>query len=101
MIENAAQEVLCTRMLGCAEHVLGLTLFNDDTTVEKKYTVSYVAGKAHLVRHHQHGEPLIGKTAHDIEHIAHQFRIERRRGLIERIACGRIAKARAIATRCI
>ncbi|MCY1505789.1 hypothetical protein D9M68_400110 [compost metagenome] len=42
-----------------------------------------VAGKAHLVGHDQHGPPFLGEPPHDAQHLAHQFRVERRGGFVE------------------
>ena len=43
----------------------------------------HLARKAHFVRHHQHGHALLGQGAHGAQHLARQFGVERRGGLVE------------------
>ena len=42
-----------------------------------------MGGKAHFVRHHDHGHALGSQRLHDAQHLAHQFRVERGSRLVE------------------
>ena len=39
--------------------------------------------EAHLVGSEQHGHALLGELAHDVEHVGHELRVERRGDLVE------------------
>src|SRR5215217_3920502 len=65
------------------ENLSRRTLFLDDTLVQEHDPARHVLGEAHLVRDHQHGPALLGQGAHDAEHLADEFRIEGRGGLVE------------------
>ena len=54
-----------------------------DPVIHEDHAVGGVARKAHLVAYHQHGHAAALELAHDVEHAADEFRIERRGGLIE------------------
>lgn len=60
-----------------------LALFLNHALVDEDHPVGYFAGKAHFVSHDHHGHPLAGEVFHHLQHVAHQLRIQRRRGLIE------------------
>ena len=66
-----------------AEEVGGRRLEGDAAIIEEQHTVCHLAGKAHLVRHHQHGHAGIGQLAHHVQHFLHHFRVQRRSGLIK------------------
>ena len=59
------------------------TLFHNDAAVHKDDAVGDVAGKAHLVRHDDHGHAIACQVAHDTQNVANQLGIERRRGLVK------------------
>ena len=42
-----------------------------------------VPGEGHLVSHHQHGHALLGQRLHDVQHLAHHFRVQSGGGLVE------------------
>ena len=42
-----------------------------------------MAGKAHLVGHHQHRAAFLGQAAHDSQHFAGQLRVKSRRGFVK------------------
>ena len=50
---------------------------------QKDDVVGHLAGEFHLVGDQQHGAPLAGQIADHGQHLAHQFGVERARGLIE------------------
>src|SRR5713101_1062491 len=70
----------------------GRALLHDGALVHEEDPVGGIAGKAHLVADHDHGHAALPQRAHDLEHRAHQLRIERagRRG---RRAPGRLGPA--------
>ena len=59
------------------------TLFHDNATVHKDDAVGDVAGKAHLVRHHDHSHAITCQVAHDAQDVANKLGVERRRGLVK------------------
>src|SRR3989441_3471781 len=61
----------------------GRALLHDGALVHEQDPVGGVAGKAHLVADHDHGHAAFAQGAHDLEHRAHQFRIERAGRLVE------------------
>jgi len=86
--------------VGVGENIACRTLFDDHAVIKKQHPVGDLAGKTHLVRHHHHGHAVLGQRAHHAQHLADQFRVEGRCRLVDRMACGCMASARAIATRC-
>src|SRR5437870_2613821 len=61
----------------------GRALLHDGALVHEHDPVGGVAGKTHLVAHHDHGHAAFAQGVHDLEHRAHQLRIERAGGLVE------------------
>src|SRR6266508_2179082 len=61
----------------------GRPLLHDGALVHEHDPVGGVAGKAHLVADHDHGHAALPQGAHDLEHRAHQLRIERAGRLVE------------------
>ena len=59
------------------------TLFHDNAAVHKDDAVGDVAGKAHLVRHHDHSHAITCQVAHDAQDVANKLGVERRRGLVK------------------
>ncbi len=65
---------------GIAEEDLRRRLLDDPPFRQEQDPVGDVAGEVHLVGDDEHGHAVGGKLAHDPQHLAHQFRIERRGG---------------------
>src|SRR5438552_6179784 len=61
----------------------GRALLHDGALVHEEDPVGGVAGKAHLVADHDHGHAALPQRAHDLEHRAHQLRIEGAGRLVE------------------
>src|SRR5712692_864155 len=61
----------------------GRPLLHDGALVHEHHPVGGVAGEAHLVADHDHGHAALPQGAHDLEHRAHQLRIERAGRLVE------------------
>ena len=51
--------------------------------MKEDYLVADLAGETHLVGDHDHGPSLAGEPTYHLQDLAHQFRVQRRRGLIE------------------
>ena len=51
--------------------------------MQKHQLVRHFPGKAHFVGHHHHGAAFLGQVLHDLEHFAHQLRIQRRSRFVE------------------
>ncbi|MNF49393.1 hypothetical protein D3C84_306640 [compost metagenome] len=52
--------------------------------MEEAHTVGELAGEAHLVGHHQHGQAVFGAEAADhVEHLAAELRVQRRGHFVE------------------
>ena len=57
--------------------------FHHHAVFHKDHLVGHVAGKAHLVGDDQHGHALVGQRAHDGQHFAGEFGVQRRGGFVE------------------
>src|SRR6185503_15549116 len=68
---------------GALEDRGGRALLHDGALVHEHDPVRRVAGKPHLVADHDHGHAALPQGAHDLEHRAHQLRIERAGRLVE------------------
>ena len=83
MAQNLTEEELGPRALGVVEELLRFVLFDDLPFIHKDDAVGHLTGKAHLVRHAQHGHALLRETDHRVEHFLDHFRVERRGRLVE------------------
>ena len=61
----------------------GRILLKDRAAVHEDDAARHLAGKAHLVRHDRHGHAVGGELAHEIEHLADHFGVERARRLVK------------------
>src|SRR6059036_650402 len=68
---------------GVLEDRGGWPFLHDGALVHEHHPVGGVAGKTHLVAHHDHGHAALAQGAHDLEHRAHQLRIEGAGRLVE------------------
>src|SRR5471032_2452395 len=58
-------------------------LLDDQAVIHEDHPVGRGLGEAHLVADHDHGHARLAQVAHDLEHGAHEFGIERRCRLVE------------------
>ena len=65
------------------EHLLGRPGFEDLAAVEEDHPVGDLPGEAHLVGGEHHGHALALEVTDHREHLADQFRVERRGDLVE------------------
>ena len=81
---TACKNCLVRSSFGFPKISSGVPCFAHLALVEEADPVGNLPGKAHFVRDHQHGQVvLFGQLADDVEHLADQFRIERRGRLVE------------------
>src|SRR5262245_7558961 len=59
------------------------TLLDDQAVIHEEHAVGGVPGKAHLVADHDHGHARFAQRPHDLQHRAHQLRIERAGRFVE------------------
>ena len=79
----------------------GRALFVDLPLVEEAHPIRELTGKAHLVGDHEHGQVVLAaEPADDIEHFTAQLGSKAEVTSSNSITLGRMAKARAMATRC-
>src|SRR5579875_3870334 len=70
-------------MPGLPEQFFGIALLYNDAIAYKDNAIRDIARKMHFMRRNDHRAALIGKIAHDFEHLAHQLVIERGGWLVE------------------
>ena len=56
---------------------LGFARLQAGERVEHDHPLGHLVDRPHLVRHHHHRHAVSGKLAHHVEHVAHEFRVER------------------------
>src|SRR5262245_28341551 len=77
------EELPASLTLGMAEDLGGRTVLIDQTVVQEDDPVRDLARKTHLVRHDDHRHAVPGQRAHHFENLGGQFRVQRRRRLVE------------------
>ena len=70
-------------MLGVREELLRGLIFLDPALIDEDDSVGHLAGKAHLVGDHQHGDAGVGQLLHQLQHLADHLRVEGGGGLVE------------------
>ena len=70
-------------MCGRREQLGGSALLDDDALVEEQHPIGDVTRERHLVRRHEDRRAALGERAHEVEHLADEFRVERRGDLVE------------------
>ena len=68
---------------GSASTSLGGPRLHDHAAVDQRHAIGNFASKPDLMRHHDHRHAVTGELFHDVEHFAHELRVERRRRLVE------------------
>ena len=66
-----------------AEHLFGRALLLDASVVQIDDVARHLAGELHLMRDQDHRAALARQVADHPQHLAHQFRVERRGRLVE------------------
>src|SRR5699024_7148759 len=82
-VGDAAEEHTGALLPGVGKKFCGGGALDDMPILHKDDMAGHVPGKAHLVGHHQHGHPLGGQLAHDVQHLAGQLRVQSGRWLVK------------------
>ena len=82
-VSGVGEEFLRARMLRAVEEILGRGAFQHLAGVDEPDPVGYFAGKAHLVRHADHGHAGLGQTDHGVQHFLDHLGIKRRGRFVE------------------
>jgi hypothetical protein len=77
------RDVASPRRAGRPEHRLGPPLFDDRAALHHDDVIGHVAGEGELVRHDHHRHAGARQVSHQLQHLAHHFRIEGRGRLVE------------------
>ena len=70
-------------MLRIREQFLRRLVLLDLAVVDEDDAVGHLAGKAHFVGDHQHGDAGVGQLLHQFQNLAHHFGVEGAGGLVE------------------
>ena len=70
-------------MLGVREELLRGLILLDPALIDEDDAVGYLAGKAHLVGDHQHGDAGVGQLLHQLQHLADHLRVKGGGGFVE------------------
>jgi hypothetical protein len=95
-----AQEALHLCSLWVVKDLGWRPLFDHCPGFHEENLVGDVIGEMHLVRNADHRQATRLQPNDHFENLPHQFGVKRRRDFIEQQNMGRMARARAIATRC-
>ena len=87
-------------MLGVGEQLLRRLVLLNLAIVDEDDPVGHLAGKAHFVGDHQHGDAGVCQLLHQLQHLAHHLGVKGAGGLIEqdhvRIHCQRAGNGDAL-----
>jgi hypothetical protein len=83
VFEDLLEELLEAGGGGVLQDLGRWALLADHALVHEHHVVGHPSGEAHIVGDHEHGHALAGQLAHDVEHVAHQFRVEGASGLVK------------------
>ena len=81
--ENAVQEPLGPFFLRMLEDIFRGTFFDDDAAIHKDDMGRHVGSKFHFMGDDDHRRPGFGQIAHDLQHVADQFRVKGRRRFVK------------------
>ena len=81
--DDFSQKIPQARIPGISEEFRWSIFFLDLARVDEDDPVRHFAGKAHLVRDHDHGHAFRRQLFHDFQHFAHQLGIQGGRGLVK------------------
>ena len=70
-------------MLGVREELLRGLILLDLALIDEDDAVGHLAGEAHLVGDHQHGDAGVGQLLHQLQHLAHHLGVKGAGGLVE------------------
>ena len=70
-------------MLGVGEQLLRRLVLLNLAIVDEDDPVGHLAGKAHLMGDHQHGDAGVCQLLHQLQHLAHHLGVKGAGGLVE------------------
>ena len=68
--------ILSALVLRIFKNLLGRSFLKHISAVHKQYAIPDFTGKPHLVGNHHHGHPVHRELFHNIQHLAHHFRVQ-------------------------
>ena len=83
VLQHLRKECFQSGMLRVGEQFLRRLVLLDLAVVDEDDAVGHLAGEAHLVGDHQHGDAGVGKLLHQFQNLAHHFGVEGAGGLVE------------------
>ena len=88
MIQDLAEEQLGTVVLRIAEEIFRVVFLDDLTFIHEDDAVGHLAGKAHLMRNHDHSHAVLGQRHHGVQNFLDHLGIEGRCRLVEQHQLG-------------
>ena len=82
-LQHLRKECFQSGMLRIREQFLRRLVLLDLAVVDEDDAVGHLAGEAHLVGDHQHGDAGVGQLLHQFQNLAHHFGVEGAGGLVE------------------
>src|SRR5579862_9539176 len=76
-LEDPRQKGLRPLMLRVGKHRLGWAGLDDYTLVHEHEAISHLTRETHFVRYYYHCHAVFRQRSHDVEHVPHQFGVER------------------------
>ena len=83
VLQHLRKECFQSGMLRIREQFLRRLVLLDLAVVDEDDAVGHLAGKAHLVGDHQHGDAGVGQLLHQLQYLAHHLRVQGAGGLVE------------------
>ena len=83
VLQHLGKECFQSGMLRIREQFLRRLVLLDLAVVDEDDAVGHLAGEAHFVGDHQHGDAGVGQLLHQFQNLAHHFGVEGAGGLVE------------------
>lgn len=83
VLQHLRKECFQSGMLRIREQLLRRLVLLDLAVVDEDDAVGHLAGEAHFVGDHQHGDAGVGQLLHQFQNLAHHFGVEGAGGLVE------------------
>ena len=83
VLQHLRKECFQSGMLRICEQFLRRLVLLDLAVVDEDDAVGHLAGEAHFVGDHQHGDAGVGQLLHQFQNLAHHFGVEGAGGLVE------------------
>ena len=83
VLQHLGKECFQSGMLRVREQFLRRLVLLDLAVVDEDDAVGHLAGEAHFVGDHQHGDAGVGQLLHQLQYLAHHLRVQGAGGLVE------------------